>query len=41
MLDYYASHGPITDPGPEAAAFAGLPADLPALTRIAQGLIFH
>jgi len=41
MLDYYASHGPITDPGPEAAAFAGLPADLPALTRIVQGLVFH
>jgi hypothetical protein len=41
MLDYYATHGPITDPGPEAAAFAGLPADLPALTRIAQGLVFH
>jgi hypothetical protein len=41
MLDYYASHGPITDPGAEAAAFAGLPADLPALTRIVQGLVFH
>src|SRR2546425_254648 len=41
MLDYYASHGPITDPGPEAAAFAGLPADLPSLTRIVQGLVFH
>jgi Transglutaminase-like superfamily len=41
MLDYYASHGPITDPGAEAAAFDGLPADLPALTRIVQGLVFH
>jgi len=41
MLDYYASHGPVTDPGAEAAAFAGLPADLPALTRIVQGLVFH
>jgi len=41
MLDYYASHGPITDPGLEAAAFAGLPADLPALSRIVQGLVFH
>jgi hypothetical protein len=40
-LDYYASHGPITDPGPEAAAFAGLPSDLPALTRIVQDLVFH
>jgi hypothetical protein len=41
VLDYYASHGPITNPGAEAAAFAGLPADLPALTRIVQGLVFH
>ena len=41
MLDYYASHGPITDPGPEAGVFAGLPADLPALVRIVQGLVFH
>jgi hypothetical protein len=41
MLDYYASHGPITDPGAEAAAFDGLPADLPALARIVQGLVFH
>jgi Transglutaminase-like superfamily len=41
MLDYYASHGPITDPGSQAAAFDGLPADLPALTRIVQGLVFH
>ena len=39
--EYYASHGPITDPGPEAAAFAGLPADVPALARIVRGLIFH
>ena len=41
MLDYYASHGPITDPRAEAVAFDGLPADLPALTRIVQGLVFH
>ena len=41
MLDFYASQGPITDPGPEADAFAGLPADLPALTRVVQGLVFH
>src|SRR5207244_13234001 len=26
---------------PEPAAFAGLPADLPTLTRIVQGLVFH
>ena len=41
MLDFYASHGPITDPGPEAAAFDTLPADLPALVRVVQGLVFH
>ncbi len=41
MLDYYASQGPITEPGAEAGAFDGLPADLPALTRIVQGLVFH
>ena len=41
MLDYYASHGPITDPRAESAAFDGLPADLAALTRIVQGLVFH
>lgn len=41
MLDYYASQGPITDPGAERAAFAGLPGDLPALTRIVQGLVYH
>jgi transglutaminase superfamily protein len=39
--EFYASHGPITDPGPEAAAFADLPADLPGLTRVVQGLVFH
>jgi hypothetical protein len=41
MLDFYASHGPITDPDREAPAFAGLPADVPALTRMVQGLVFH
>src|SRR5947208_2167864 len=40
-LAYYASHGPITDPGPQAAAFAGLPADVPALTHAVQGLVYH
>jgi Transglutaminase-like superfamily len=40
-LAYYASHGRITDPGPQAATFAGLPANIRALTRVVQGLIFH
>jgi transglutaminase superfamily protein len=41
ILDYYAGHGAITDPGPEAAAFTGLPADIRSLTRVVQGLVFH
>src|SRR5438309_1997753 len=40
-LAYYASHGPITDPALHAAAFAGLPADIRALTRAVQGLVFR
>src|SRR6266571_1650000 len=40
-LAYYASHGPVTDPALHAAAFAGLPADIRALTRAVQGLVFH
>lgn len=40
-LLYYARQGPITDPGPAAGAFAGLPADLRALSRVVQGLVFH
>ena len=41
MLDYYASHGPITDPRSAAPALDGLPAGLRALTRVVQGLVFH
>jgi hypothetical protein len=40
-LGYYARQGPITDPGPAAGALASLPADLPALVRVVQGLVFH
>jgi Transglutaminase-like superfamily len=40
-LAYYASQGPLTDPGPAAAALGGLPADVPALARIVQGLVYH
>jgi hypothetical protein len=40
-LAYYASQGRITDPGPQAAAFTGLPPDIRALTRAVQGLVFH
>src|SRR2546426_6055085 len=40
-LAYYASHGHIPAPALHAAAFAGLPADIRALTRAVQGLVFH
>jgi hypothetical protein len=40
-LTFYATHGPITDPGDAGALLAGLPTDLRALTRVVQGLIYH
>jgi hypothetical protein len=40
-LSYYAQHSPITDPGQMAHLFAGLPPDIPALRRIARGLVVH
>src|SRR5262249_43761842 len=40
-LAYYATQGPITDPGSAAGALADLPGDLPALARVVQGLVFH
>lgn len=40
-LDYYATHGPITDPGPNRALLAGLPTDIEALCRVVQGLLVH
>lgn len=41
QLRYYASHGPISDPGEYAALFAGLPRDISALCRIVQGCLLH
>jgi hypothetical protein len=38
---YYAQHGPITDPGPYAHLFAGLPTDIHALAAVVRGLLFH
>ena len=38
---YYARHGPITDPGPHARLFAGLPTDIRALAAVVRGLLFH
>ena len=36
-----ARHGPLTDPGPHAALFDGLPSNAAALCRIVQGLLIH
>jgi hypothetical protein len=40
-LEYYAAHGPLTEPAEYAGAFAGLPADLPSHCRFIQGIILH
>jgi AcrR family transcriptional regulator len=40
-VEYYAGPGPLTDPGPAAAALDGLPRDVRALARIVQGLVYH
>ncbi|MGD8998307.1 MAG: transglutaminase-like domain-containing protein [Anaerolineae bacterium] len=40
-LGYYASQGPITDPGAFAALFDGLPRAVPALCEVVQGLMIH
>lgn len=40
-LDYYATHGPITDPQGHAALLAALPSELPELCRAIQGLVLH
>ena len=40
-LDYYAHHGPITDPGEYAALFDDLPGTIPALCEVVQGLMVH
>lgn len=38
---YYATHGVMSDPGPYAHLFAGLPADLPSLVGAVQNSILH
>ena len=38
---YYNAPGPMTDPGERSTLFDGLPADIPALCGIVQGLILH
>ncbi len=41
MLTYYTQPGPMTDPGPYAHLFDGLPTDIPALVKTLQGVMVH
>lgn len=41
IADFYLSPGRMTDLGPHAAALHGLPADLPGLGKVVQGLLIH
>lgn len=38
---FFAHPGPLTDPRRHAHLFAGLPADIPGLCRVVQGLLLH
>ncbi|HNT77384.1 MAG TPA: transglutaminase-like domain-containing protein [Anaerolineae bacterium] len=40
-LTYYTQPGPMTDPGPYAHLFDGLPTDLSALVKTLQGVMVH
>lgn len=40
-LTYFARFGKMTDPGPYANLYAGLPSDIPALVQVVQGLMVH
>ncbi len=40
-LTYFSHFGKITDPGPFADLYTGLPSDIPSLVQIVQGLIVH
>ncbi len=41
LLRYYATPGPMTDPGAHAPLFDDLPTDLPALVEVIQGFMVH
>lgn len=41
LADTFRRQGPVTDPGPHAAALAGLPDDVGELVRTVQGLMVH
>lgn len=40
-LEYYAHPGLMTDPGKHVGLFENLPADIPALCQVVQGLLLH
>ena len=40
-LTYFSQFGKITDPGPYADLYAGLPSDIPSLVQVVQGLVVH
>jgi hypothetical protein len=40
-LGYYTRPGPTTDPGEHAGLFEDLPAAIPALCQVVQGLLLH
>jgi len=41
VFAYYASPGPMTDPGEYGHLFDGLPTEIPALVEVVQGLLIH
>jgi len=41
VLEYYSRHGSITDPGGLAGMFEGLPAGIPSLCAVVQGILLH
>ena len=41
VLAYYTQPGPMTDPGPYAHLFDGLPTAIPALVKTLQGVMIH
>ncbi len=41
LLDYYVQASPMTDPQDQAYLLADLPADIPSLVKVVQGVIVH
>jgi len=40
-LSYFSRHGTMTNPGRYASSYADLPADIPSLVQVVQGLVVH